>query len=458
MTRIASLLAGLGTLAVASACGAAAAEPVTVLTFQARLTPVAVSGPAEPKGMTVQWLVADDPAGRPPRSAFLVTEESDALPWPDRFGLPAAAANEAERPVSRFGYRFGKQNVVLPLPGWQIALPAVTQIGSTWRLGSRTVTVAGDGLVENHPTWTLNLSGPPGRLATATVDQHAVGETAGLLRKWGESVVLGRGDRFRLTLGLTEEKPPAAETAGRTAALFSDLAALRAAVPASADGQSPALSAEQTASVREIAGRLSRSTAGTPFAALVPAIERDLADRAKQGSGLEKLAADRVGQPLPKLKLTGPDGRPFDLAPLRGKVVVLHLWEYDPDAMAAPYGQVGYLDFLSRKRADDGVAMLGVAVGAPGATTEKTRLASGRLAAMMNLSYPVTADDGTGLAALGDPRKFDQPLPLWVVVDAAGTVREYKAGLFETRPNRGLEDLDRQVEELVKERDAQLAD
>src|SRR5690606_32125131 len=155
------------------------------------------------------------------------------------------------------------------------------------------------------------------------------------------------------------------------------------------------------------------------------------------------------------LKLNDLDGTPIDPAVLKNKIVVLHFWEYDNDVLTAPYGQVGYLDFLHRKRGKLGVAVIGVAVN-PGFRDEQTRARPARsaknLASFMNLAYPIAADDGSLLKAIGDPRPFGAPLPLWIVVGPDGLIRTYKSGLYEIEANKGLDELDRTVIELIRDR------
>ena len=67
----------------------------------------------------------------------------------------------------------------------------------------------------------------------------------------------------------------------------------------------------------------------------------------------------------------------------------------------------------------------------------------------MNLGYPVAGNDGTLLASFGDPRPLGGRLPLWIVIDATGVVRSYKAGLYEVQPREGLSELDAAVRGLL---------
>ena len=160
-----------------------------------------------------------------------------------------------------------------------------------------------------------------------------------------------------------------------------------------------------------------------------------------------------MGKELPPLNLKSLSDEAIDPASLADKVVVLHFWDYDNEQLTMPYGQVGYLDHLSRQRSKDRVAVIGVAVD-PRFGDAKTRAAATRsarkLVEFMNLTYPVASDDGSLLKAIGDPRSIGARLPLWIVVGRDGIIREYKSGLYELKANEGLKELDAKVIELAK--------
>ena len=73
-----------------------------------------------------------------------------------------------------------------------------------------------------------------------------------------------------------------------------------------------------------------------------------------------------------------------------------------------------------------------------------------KLTDFMNLSYPIATDDGTLLKQLGDPRAAGGNLPLWIVVDRAGTVRAWKSGYYDVDPRHGLKELRSTVEALLE--------
>jgi hypothetical protein len=118
---------------------------------------------------------------------------------------------------------------------------------------------------------------------------------------------------------------------------------------------------------------------------------------------------------------------------------------YRDTPLEEPYGQVGYLDFLLRKRSDKGVQVLGVLVDDKIVDDGARRTAASsarKLKAFMNLSYGILMDDGTVLKQLGDPRPAGSKLPLFVVIGRDGKVVEYHAGLYDVKPEQGLAELD----------------
>jgi hypothetical protein len=138
---------------------------------------------------------------------------------------------------------------------------------------------------------------------------------------------------------------------------------------------------------------------------------------------------------------------------LRGMVVVLHFWTYRDAPLEEPYGQVGYLDFLLRRRGGKDVQVIGVVVEDQLADEQVRRSAAAsarKFKAFMNLSYPVAVDDGSLLKRVGDPRTAGGKLPLVVVLGRDGKVAEYHAGLFDVQANEGLAELDATVAKLLE--------
>ncbi len=416
------------------------------IVYSGRLTPVAVAeGKATEKGFTVTWFLPR-PTERPGEGLFVVSEDAAALPWPARFGFSPLEGGE-DGP--RIGYQFDNRDHIVPLPGVRVPFTEKITEAGEFIEGRLTVKLEEDKTIDGYECRIFTVSGGPTRQETIAVDRES-----GMIVRFESDVFFGRGDRFRLTLNLTQATPLVEESTSREkiAVLLRKLADAMESTDRESGLDLSAESLEQVALTQE---SLVATAKGTPFEALAQAISRSVAEQRTRGTGIEELTKKVVGQPAPPLVLNDLDGQPIDPAAIKNKVVVLHFWDYDNDQLATPYGQVGYLDHLHRQRGKLGVDVIGVAVN-PRFADETQRATAGRstkkLISFMNLTYPVVADDGTLLRAIGDPRSLGARLPLWVVIGPDGVVRTYKSGLYELKANEGLKELDATVVELAKTR------
>jgi len=120
-------------------------------------------------------------------------------------------------------------------------------------------------------------------------------------------------------------------------------------------------------------------------------------------------APAQVGAPAPALVVPQLDGRVFDLAALRGKVVIVNLWA----SWCAPCrSEMPRLDAFYRHYHARGVALLGLSVDEAGDR-------SAVRAIMQKFSYP------SALAADARRNDFGPPLavPMTWIIDSAGVVR-----------------------------------
>lgn len=113
-----------------------------------------------------------------------------------------------------------------------------------------------------------------------------------------------------------------------------------------------------------------------------------------------------AGQPTPGLQVTGLDGQPWNLASLRGKVVVVNFWA----SWCGPC--VDELPVLKNLAGRDGVAVVGVNYKEPLDTIERFTMDH-------PLGYPVLRD------RTGDAFKRWTPgvMPTTILVDRTGRAR-----------------------------------
>jgi thiol-disulfide isomerase/thioredoxin len=125
-------------------------------------------------------------------------------------------------------------------------------------------------------------------------------------------------------------------------------------------------------------------------------------------------ALPRVGEPIPALQGKDFDGAVFDLAALKGKVVVVHLWAVWCPACRA---EMGALDVVGQRHGGGDLAILAVSADRKHDLPEARRL--------------LVAHAFRGVAlATASLNGFGQPnlLPLTYVVDRKGVVRAVLGG------------------------------
>lgn len=119
------------------------------------------------------------------------------------------------------------------------------------------------------------------------------------------------------------------------------------------------------------------------------------------------LALD-LGDAEPALKGTTLDGRPFDLAAQKGKVVVVNLWATWCEPCRA---EMPLLDTFYKKHRDHGLVMLGLDENDPEDEAEVRKV-------MADFTYPAV------MAEKASDNGFRaRVVPITYVIDAAGTVR-----------------------------------
>lgn len=119
------------------------------------------------------------------------------------------------------------------------------------------------------------------------------------------------------------------------------------------------------------------------------------------------LALD-LGDAAPALKGTTLDGKPFDLAALKGRVVVVNLWATWCEPCRA---EMPLLDAFYKKHRDQGLLVLGLDENDPEDEAEVRSV-------MAAFSYPALMAEGAPVNGFRA-----RVVPITYVIDAAGTVR-----------------------------------
>jgi cytochrome c biogenesis protein CcmG, thiol:disulfide interchange protein DsbE len=121
-------------------------------------------------------------------------------------------------------------------------------------------------------------------------------------------------------------------------------------------------------------------------------------------------AAPQIGEAVPALVLTALDGRTFDLANLRGQVVLVNYWA----TWCAPCRkEMPKLDAFYRRHHGQGLEIIGISIDFP-RDFEKARKAAQTVTYPTAMAKAVT-DDGFGIP---------KGVPITWVIDADGKVRD----------------------------------
>jgi len=389
------------------------------------------------------------------RMTYLTDERGGGTwAWPERFGL--LELNSQNKPANEATIRLlaeheGHLNpIALRQPFFEFPEQLREDAEGEWVSGPQSYEVA-DGTkrikdLECHVVRVSTNNGRKQRLWISTADNT-------LLVAAEQQIFMGRGDEFQLKLELESAKPLDAAALARLQKPFDTLLALKIQMNRP-DGETKVeLNDAQIASAKKVVDGLQASAEGTPLAPLAAVISRDVKSQTQRADDVANVSKKFVGQPSPAFELKTIENKTISSKDLAGKIVVLHFWDYDSEPLTEPYGQVGYLDFLSNKRKRYGIEVIGVATNESFADPAKTpgALRSVRkLREFMNLGYPIATDDGTLVVKFGDPRKLGAKLPLWVVIDPDGKIAHYHVGYYAIKPDEGLRPLDEAVMKQIK--------
>ena len=406
--------------------------------------------PAPVKQFELYTLLTSGNAGQ--ECFHLVSERGGGgWAWPERFGTATIDQNNRRsggRPPHVLHSHDGvKYPVETPLPVFEFADKLADN--ASWTSGRLEYSVKGQTEVAGKQCWEVEAIDNFGRRQKFFVEKDG-----SILVAAERRVFMGRGDEFVLRVSLSGSRTLAAAEATKTTAAVTSLQKIQAQLERSEGTTKPELSVTQIEKTSSALPALVDQTEGLPINKLVIAMSRDVRAQSQRAGDVTSLQKKFVGQPLPGFILPTLKGAQLDSATLKGKITVLHFWEYQGEPLEEPYGQVGYLDFLLNRRSRLGVSAIGVAVNEGFAKPETLAAAKRsvrKLRDFMNLGYPIALDGGNLIKQLGDPRQLDASLPLWIVVGPDGKIADYHVGVFPINPDEGLRDLDAVVVRLIRD-------
>ncbi|MGE3316445.1 MAG: TlpA disulfide reductase family protein [Planctomycetaceae bacterium] len=385
--------------------------------------------------------------------AFVV-EESGAggWAWPERFGI--ASLDGAGKPTGEYraqllyDHNETPHPIALRTPIFEFADRLADK--AEWTAADKAYRVARSKKVGERDCWQVEIGSGLGSDQLIWVEKKSP-----LLVKVEKKLTMGRGDQFLLRMELESIKTLDAAALERTERPLQSMLQLQKDLKRPENDIKPELSKAQIKVTTDAIEKLEQEAEGTPFARLVAVISRDSKSQSRRSDDVATLAKRFVGQSAPELALKGLDNSNVDPALHKGKITLLHFWDYKGEPFPTePYGQIGYLDFLHSRRHKLGVQIYGVAVDSRLADKDKPAVIRGirKLQSFMNLSYPITLDDGTLLAKFGDPQRTGAKLPLWILIDQEGKISEYKVGNYDIKADEGLKQLDAAIVKLIQKK------
>lgn len=442
-------------LLLPATCPAKGLSPGTLLSYRGTIAPLSRDRTASEPQKTFDLLIILADAEDGGHRLCWTTEERGrgAWPWVERFGSITVDKlwKQGQRSGPTLLYDLGeaKSAVAIPLPllgGGPLAA------GAEWQDGGWSFAVQRATQMNDLPVWQVQVSNSYGPKRTLWVDKQSP-----LAVAITERVFMGMGQEFQLELKLVGTETLPVDAFSRAIAAFDGLLETRTRMNLPGRKETVDFNDTQRKLLAEQLPKLEANAKGTPLEKIVRSAQRDVGQQNDRADAVSKLAEETVGRAVPEFNLEGLNQESLTQKDLQGKVTVLHFWEYRDSPLQEPYGQVGYLDFLSQRRKAEGVQVYGVAVdGRLADKAERSQATRGirKLKAFMNLSYPILLDGGSLIREFGDPRPAGAELPLFVVIGPDGKIAHHHAGFYQVDRNDGLKELNQIVTEALRKRDA----
>jgi len=407
-----------------------------VAQYKATIRPTKGDSPLSGKEFELTTLTLTDDAAD---VAWGLTSETGlaALAWPARMGRLSR-----EEPVIRVDWGDGDSVVRLPAILLRSLEDPLTSGKREFKVGTETWLAGAPKDSANGRAWKIIRKGGLDGGASATIDE------SGLPTEMTTQFTVGRGFPYELKLTrtsllrLTKEETKLA--ANQLDKWFELVETTGFAVEEEA---APRLEREQLKLAVSELNQL--ASAKSPWTKVIAHAQKSLREQGASSVAVEVMVERVMGHKVwPALSRDLRD-KPVDAESWKKGAVVLHFWGYQDSPLKQPYGQVGFLDFLSRKRND--IQFVGVV------SHEAVRQVDGKTGALrsarkfrdfMNVSYPIVVANQL-LTDIGDPRDHNADLPMFVILDSSGKVQYIKVGLFDVDPQRGLVELEAAIDKVV---------
>lgn len=392
------------------------------------------------KSFELSYLVAETEARGATLLWTLEEEGRGGWLWPDRFGrVQFVGATPVEAMLPALLYERASGRSVVPLVGPLFYPPEPLRDGLAWVADGLDYEVRGTERVSDRDVWVVAVRNRFGHKRTLWVDQQSP-----WILRLAETVFIGQGEQHALQYEVVATRAFTGTDLDQAVAAFDALSQVRDKSGRKPREELPEWTTEQLARLREQLPPVAAKLAAGHLAPIVQAAERDVKEQRGRAGAVAALEEKAIGRELEEVVWLDTAGQEFDLARLKGKVTVLHFWEYRDAPLEEPYGQVAYLDFLFRETDRESLQVFGVNVDPRlrDPDTHRSATASAKkLVSFMNLSYPVLSDTGNALGRLGDPREAGAKLPLFLILDRDAKVAHYHVGFYEVDRLQGLTEL-----------------
>jgi len=433
----------------ATAPSATTLSPGTVLTYEGNFIAEKGAPAVTEKKFRLSLLIAD--VGDKDADLFWTVQEQGrgGWSWINHFGrFHAAGSGKGATPTLLYERPEGTHVIRLLTPLLFRDKPLAK--GTAWKTAKFNHEVTGDAKVGDLDAWRVDVRNAYGLKRRMLIEKDSP-----LVLSLMENVFIGQGEKHELHYKLAARKQLNEKETAATIAAYDGFIALRnqlGIVPGMRDVK---WNKERLGTLRERLPSVVAHVGDGPLAEIAQDAQRDAKNQKNRAGAVALMRGKRIGKAAPQPKLFDLRGKPFDWKSTKGKVTVLHFWEYKDAPLEEPYGQIAYLDFLYRNRESKDIEVYGVANNqrlSDPSTQSRGLVSVKKLRSFMNLSYPILVDYEDALEQFGDPRVTGAKLPLFVVIGPDGKVTHYHVGTYEVNRDRGLEELTKIVAESLDSR------